>query len=110
MKKLLLSVGLIALTFSAFTQTSVDPPAGTSIEQNILVIYPNPAREVFKIRYNGTEEITDVTIRDVDGRKVKTYDKPKPEKFFITDLTPGVYVVDITVGSKVVSHKLIVEQ
>jgi len=115
MKKLLLVAGM-AFTFSAYTQitpaTTSQASSTTAIaesDRDILVLYPNPTREAFKIRYSGTGPITEVSIRDVDGRKVKTYDKPKPEKFFITDLPAGIYIVDVLAGGETISRRLIIE-
>jgi hypothetical protein len=73
-----------------------------------LLIYPNPATEFFEIRKNSTELIDNVIIRDNRGKKIKSYDKPKTEMFFIDGFSSGAYFVSVRIGETTNVLKLIV--
>lgn len=111
MKKLLL-LGSLVFSISAFAQTSTSDAGDIyKIKQETsevkIIVYPNPAREVFFIKYDETEgPIEQVMLLSHDGRKIRTYEKPKPEKFFIADLDAGVYTVWVQIADKFYVDKL----
>lgn len=73
-----------------------------------LALYPNPATEYFEVFHNYNSPIIRLVIRDNNGRRIRTYDKPKPEKFFIADLGSGVYSVAITILEETYYEKLVI--
>lgn len=78
-------------------------------EEDKISLYPNPATESFEVlRPEGSGSIERLVIRDNKGRKVRTYDKPKPEKFFIADIDPGLYWVIIVIEDNVYVEKLLI--
>lgn len=117
MKKLLLS-GSFLLSLAAFSQTSISNNplpenqvvnTGTTPRVSAFIIYPNPAHEYFRIKSEQEDAIGDVRILALDGRPVRTYQKPKPEKFFVVGIDPGVYRVEATIGEKVFFERLVIE-
>lgn len=73
-----------------------------------LYLYPNPAVESFEVIHSFNQPIEKLSIRDNNGRKVRTYDKPKPEKFFIADLGSGLYSVEVTILGNTYQTKLVI--
>lgn len=124
MKNLLLFVGSFAFSLNIWSQTTVaqdharitGKTASTSsklaqLEENEvqkISLYPNPATEYFEVRHPYDAPIDRLVIRDNNGRRIRTYDKPKPEKFFIADLDPGVYSVIVTIMGETFVERLII--
>lgn len=73
-----------------------------------LLIFPNPAVEFFEILRSSKEPIDKLIIRDNKGKKVRSYDKPKPEMFFVDGLSSGEYFVSVKIGATTNVLKLIV--
>ncbi len=73
-----------------------------------LYLFPNPATESFEVIHSFNEPIDKLVIRDNNGRRIRTYDKPKPEKFFIADLGSGIYSVGVTISGNTYITKLVI--
>ncbi len=76
-----------------------------SIKANPFTIYPNPAKDVLKIKGAKSAE---VTIRTIDGRRVKTVEHASEVN--ISGLTNGTYIVTIKEGQNVSTQKLLIEK
>jgi hypothetical protein len=89
---------------------TVNTVSGIIEEKNTmnLFIFPNPAAEFFEILRSSTDPIERLTIRDTKGKKVRSYDKPKPEMFFVDGLSSGEYFVSIKIGVTTNVLKLII--
>lgn len=114
MKNLLLLGGLF-LSIHAFGQTSkvqdvVDFNLKKESKDGVIAVYPNPTWDAFYVKYDEATEgpMEQLVILSYDGRKVRVHEKPKPEKFFVADLTPGIYTVLVQLSGKIYSDKLIV--
>lgn len=95
---------------SSVFNVTVNSTSGIIEEKNTLnlVIYPNPASEYFEILRSSTDPIDRLIIKDNKGKKVKSYDKPKPEMFFVDGLSSGEYFVYVKIGAITNILKLIV--
>ncbi|KOS06854.1 hypothetical protein AM493_13070 [Flavobacterium akiainvivens] len=75
-------------------------------------VYPNPATgSTFNVALAGAEEIT-VTLYNQLGQAIAAQATPAGDTFTITpqtQLTDGLYMVEITSGSKVYNSKIIVK-
>lgn len=65
-------------------------------------LYPNPVKDIMKIRFNGQKSISSIRITNIDGRLVKEY-KNAVNNIHVGDLQPGLYYISINSdNSKVV--------
>ncbi len=95
---------------SSVFNITVNSVSGIIEEKNTLnlLIYPNPATEYFEVLRSSTDPIERLVIKDNKGKKVKSYDKPKPEMFFVDDLSSGEYFVFVKIGVTTNVLKLII--
>jgi Secretion system C-terminal sorting domain len=80
---LILLFGIIAFTASA--QTDKRSPQ--------ISIFPNPATEY--IRLSDDESVRSVSISNMLGRKIRTFDVSKADHYDIADLPNGLYLIQI---------------
>ena len=77
-------------------------------------IYPNPARESFKIRYEkgDSEEKPEIRITDMMGRTIKRIEMEVEGEMMIgtEDMPSGMYFYTISIGGKSQSGKLIISR
>ena len=68
---------------------------------NKFSTYPNPAKETVTISNSDNILLTDVNITDINGRTVKTFkvNNLSEVQFNVTELTAGVYFMNITTDS-----------
>ena len=71
-------------------------------------IYPNPASESFQIKGESSQLFTVVRIRDIQGKVMSTQSAMAGQSFDVSDIDAGTYLVEILVGSQVVTKKLVV--
>jgi Secretion system C-terminal sorting domain len=88
MKKTLLLFFFAFIINSAFAQTEQ-----RRTEKGGFTIYPNPATEFIAV--NDEENVRHVTIINMVGRKVKSFEVEKGRHYEITDLPNGLYVVQL---------------
>lgn len=95
---------------STVFNVTVNTVSGIIEEKNTmnLWIFPNPAVEFFEILRSSTDPIERLTIRDNKGKKVRSYDKSKPEMFFVDGLSTGEYFVSVKIGTNTSVLKLII--
>lgn len=67
----------------------------TEINNNAIIVFPNPANETITIKFNNSEIVENIKIYNEFGQLVKTLDRDM-ETFYIDDLSPGVYFITIT--------------
>jgi hypothetical protein len=70
-------------------------------------IFPNPAKDVLNIQ-SETEELTKVSITDLNGRVVKEVSNNLAQ-ISLGDLSKGIYMVTIESATAKKVEKLIVE-
>ena len=79
-----------------------------------IKIYPNPARESFKIRYEkgDSEEKPEIRITDMMGRTIKRIEMEVEGEMMIgtEDMPSGMYFYTISIGGKSQSGKLIISR
>ncbi len=73
-------------------------------EELELVIYPNPAKDV--LHYTSAKTVNKIEIVNTAGILVKSIGAPQ-DKIPISDLKPGVYSLQFTIGEKTEWHKLV---
>ena len=76
-----------------------------NIKADAFSIYPNPAKDVLKIKGAKSAE---VIIRTIDGRRVKTVENASEVN--ISDLANGTYIVTIKEGKNVSTQKLLIQK
>ena len=94
----------------------ITPPTGTQemiINNNDVVIYPNPAREIVNIRYELTEA-SEVSLEmfDMLGKQVRfldqgyAYEGSHTVEFPVSDLKAGMYLLIINTGNSQIANKV----
>ena len=87
-----------------------------NIDVNSVVIYPNPAKNVFTLSFTLTQSVEfSVEVYDVTGNKVLSLPDQRlqagthNQQLDVTVLAPGYYFVKIMAGQNYKIQKLIVE-
>ncbi|WP_432672706.1 DUF7619 domain-containing protein [Flavobacterium sp. SM2513] len=91
-----------AIITNTFQTTFVPNLSTGSFEASNLVVYPNPAREVVQITLqNATETMSKVVIYDIIGKAIKIIsgDNAQQATVNVSDLSKGVYMIEITTDS-----------
>ncbi|MBI1225935.1 MAG: T9SS type A sorting domain-containing protein [Bacteroidetes bacterium] len=97
MKQTLLVIFLAFSSFALFGQSNselsgVTPPVKISV-------YPNPATNYISI--NKDENIRDIAIFNLVGKKLKTFQEvEKDEHYDVSDLPNGMYLVQVIDDNK----------
>lgn len=105
------NTGTNNFVFDNFRMIATNDPLGTKdptkLSEGLSTIYPNPVKEVLNIklgkRYNANK--TQVKITDMSGKLIKSF--RYTENSVMSDLTPGVYIINITDGYYSESQKMI---
>ena len=82
-------------------------------EDPTVKVYPNPTSENVNVRIEGIDGQTTIRISTLTGktvaqRNVNIDNKFAVEQFNVSDLTPGVYVLQIVNEEAVISRKLVI--
>lgn len=67
-----------------------------------LRIFPNPVAESFEI--GQSDRVTNIRVLNMVGREVKKFAFAEGTKYEITDLPPGMYLVQLRDGDDEVVH------
>lgn len=96
---------LIGKALPSATEKPVDEKLGTVNEALALKVSPNPVSDVFQI---NTTEPAEIKIYDLSGRLIRS-ESYKTEGVSVSGLNPATYVVEITIGSKKQTQRIIVK-
>lgn len=89
----------------------IDGTAGVAKNQmSDLSVYPNPAKNVLNLKMGEMTDSSDynVSLYDLQGRQVKNFNK-FVESIDISNLSAGVYILNINKGDVKESRKIIIE-
>ncbi|WP_432672707.1 DUF7619 domain-containing protein [Flavobacterium sp. SM2513] len=87
---------------NTFETTFVPNLSTGSFDASNLVIYPNPAKEVVQITLrNSAETMSRIVIYDIIGKAIKTISGNNAQQATVnvSDLSKGVYMIEITTDS-----------
>ncbi len=94
MRKILLLIPFIYFSITVNGQSlakqSNDKPAAI---EKIIKIYPNPAFNF--IGLNNVSDVSSIIIYNLVGRKMKKFAAQKDERYDVTDLPRGMYLVQL---------------
>lgn len=95
MRKILLIIPFLFLTTLIMAQanTASSNQTSTPVVKNIIKIYPNPAFNF--IGLNKATGISSIIIYNLVGRKMKKFMAQKGERYNISDLPRGMYLVQL---------------
>ena len=104
MKQTLLVIFLSFSSFALFGQSNNETIGSVPVK---IAIYPNPATNYISI--NKDENVRDIAIFNLVGRKLKTFQNvEKDEHYDVSDLPNGMYLVQIIdVNKKIVTTQRI---
>ena len=77
-------------------------------ENPIFQIYPNPTKNFITIKNPQIRPIKSITLIDMNGHIVKHFNSVKTT-LNISDINPGVYLLEISFGAGVVTKKIVIE-
>jgi len=94
MRKILLIIPILCLSFLAMGQSSakISNASNSSIKQTIK-IYPNPAFNF--IGLNNVSGVGSIIVYNLVGRKMKKFTAQPDDRYDITDLPRGMYLVQL---------------
>ncbi|MFY7810375.1 MAG: T9SS type A sorting domain-containing protein [Flavobacterium sp.] len=108
MKHKYLSILLFTFIFSLGIQAQELKSNGKNSDQNELGVYPNPATQG-KIFITSKNTLTkEITIYDVVG-KIVLQTSISNKELNISNIQPGMYLIQIKEGETVVTRKLIIK-
>ena len=90
-----------------------DMPQPIDVDEPTVKVYPNPASQNVNVRMEGINGQTTIRIATLTGktvaqRSVNIDNNFSVETFNVSDLTPGVYVLQIVNDEAVLSRKLVI--
>ncbi len=96
MKQILLFAIFVFASFALFGQSNSDVPGNAPVK---IAVYPNPATNFISI--NKDENVRDISIFNLVGRKLKTFENvEKDEHYDVSDLPNGMYLVQVIDDNK----------
>jgi Secretion system C-terminal sorting domain len=91
MKQILLVLFFAFTSLALFGQSNADGGGSSPVK---ISIYPNPATNFISI--NKDENVRDIAIFNLVGRKLKTFQNvEKDEHYDVSDLPVGMYLVQV---------------
>jgi len=101
-----------AIVTNTFNTEFVETLGNNEFSNTTIGLYPNPAKDSFTIGNTGAEEIAQISIYEVSGKKVfsqtKSFDTLTTIN--VSDFAKGIYLVEITSKNKTkLTKKLIIE-
>ncbi len=87
MKKLILAISFAFISFAAFAQME------KRTENVVISIYPNPTTDYITI--NNEDAVKNIVLFNMVGRKMRTFAAEKGDRYEVSDLPNGLYVVQI---------------
>jgi hypothetical protein len=72
-----------------------------------ISIAPNPAKDFVDIQTSG--KISQVLISDVSGKKVKTFSSATGNRYSLTGISKGLYLLQVMLDGELHTFKLVVE-
>jgi xylan 1,4-beta-xylosidase len=82
------------------------------VSKDQILIYPNPARDIFTVS-TGSNKLKRIEIFDTIGKLVQSNDCDKQDIFnhsFRTNLSAGIYILNLVEENSTASQKLIIEK
>ncbi len=103
MKKIVLLMIVISLSYIAFAQSDIHYDGGTPVE---ITVFPNPVTEYFSVTHNVA--LSQIIIFNLFGRKERVFSASNQSEFNISDLKNGLYLVQfIDKSNEVIATKRI---
>jgi hypothetical protein len=67
----------------------------TATKQPPLSVYPNPAIDYIFVKDGNRDDISDLFVFNLVGKRVKEFEFQKGERYYIADLPKGMYLVQL---------------
>jgi len=94
MRKILLLIPFLYFSITANGQSLAKHSSNKSATvEKIIKIYPNPAFNF--IGLNNVSDVSSIIIYNLVGRKMKKFAAQKDERYDVTDLPRGMYLVQL---------------
>ncbi len=78
------------------------------LENNIFLVYPNPAKGLLNLTLVGNLKITNIVLYDISGKLVKTYTATERE-LNIKGLSSGQYLLKLNTEKGIITKKVQIE-
>jgi hypothetical protein len=76
-----------------------------------LIVYPNPAKNIIRVIYQGPGKPKFLRIFDMNGRMVKSSSDGLDGNLFLIDvssLRSGIYLISVSTGDSYYTQKLVI--
>ena len=113
------ATGILVATLTGPTEIYADPGAAANCttvgiaDDNVIttVVYPNPAQDVFSLKFEPTQEVGALNIVNNLGQVVytETLSVGTTSTTIDSQLPSGLYILSLNVGDKREQHRLIVK-
>ncbi len=100
------SVGLALDNLSSCSVTSVD---GTNVGEDQVSLFPNPAYKTVTVSNSSDQKISEILLYNQLGVLVKAISGENISQFDVTNLSPGIYLVEFRLEASSFVKKLIVD-
>lgn len=84
------------------------PEELVSENEETIALFPNPTSEAIRLLKNDEEEVT-IQIRNLNGQLIREGTLSTTSSFYVADLTPGVYLVQIQSEEGSQTQRVIIE-
>ncbi len=74
---------------------------------NNISLSPNPTGGIIKIKLNNNDVISEITVTDITGKKLKQF--PNATEIDVNDLSAGIYYLQLRTNSGLLNQKFIKE-
>lgn len=101
------TVTQMSLALDTFAITSV--LSNDEFKISKFAVYPNPASDVLTVQGSDNASLSSIQIVDLNGRQVfsNTYNNVTETKVNVSDLSAGMYLINITTDNKVITKKFL---
>ncbi len=65
------------------------------VKKSELTIYPNPTTDFIGVKNTDSNKVTQITIYNLVGKKMKNFPVIEGKKYYIADLPEGLYLVQM---------------
>ncbi len=98
-----------ARRYAWYPDSIMNPNAIETLEENELLVYPNPAEKYFQLMLE--EEITSLDLLDINGKLMAQYIAEPGNRYFLPKISSGLYLIKVFhPQGKISCVKLLVKQ
>lgn len=79
---------------AVYAQFNTERQQNNALVEKEISVYPNPAVDFFTLSVND-ETISKITVNNIIGKEVLTYNRTEMNKYDVSTLKKGIYVIRV---------------